>query len=137
MIRFLDTYVLFAWVKPDEPHHSEAQIYFNQANQRYLTTEWILLEFADGMSSPRNRMRAVKIIEKLRVAPKIEIIPFDDAIYAKGFELFASRADKAWSLTDCISFVVMTERDITEALTADHHFRQAGFIPVFLPDTQS
>jgi uncharacterized protein len=38
-----------------------------------------------------------------------------------------SRRDKEWSLTDCISFVVMKERGLTEALTADHHFEQAGF----------
>ncbi len=136
MIRFLDTYVLFAWVKPDEPYHTEAKIYLGQASQRYLTTEWILQEFADGMSAPRNRTLAVKIIEMLRVNPKIEIIPFDNAIYAEGFELYTARSDKYWSLTDCISFVVMTRRHVIEALTADHHFRQAGFIPVFLPDTR-
>ena len=40
---------------------------------------------------------------------------------------FAARPDKEWSLTDCISFVAMNERDITDALTSDHHFEQAGF----------
>lgn len=43
-----------------------------------------------------------------------------------------SRADKAWSLTDCISFSVMTERRLSDALTADHHFEQAGFRAVFI-----
>lgn len=46
--------------------------------------------------------------------------------------LFASRADKAWSLTDCISFRVMAERGLSDALTADHHFEQAGFREVFM-----
>jgi len=44
-----------------------------------------------------------------------------------GLELYARRPDKSWSLTDCISFVVMTDRGLTEALTGDHHFEQAGF----------
>ena len=49
------------------------------------------------------------------------------AAYQAGFDLFANRPDKDWSLTDCISFGVMTERGLTEALTADRHFEQAGF----------
>jgi predicted nucleic acid-binding protein len=54
------------------------------------------------------------------VAPTLE--QFNDAL---GF--YERRADKAWSLTDCISFQVMTQRGIVDALTADHHFEQAGF----------
>ena len=45
----------------------------------------------------------------------------------RGLALYRARPDKAWSLIDCISFMVMTERGITEALTGDHHFEQAGF----------
>jgi len=42
-------------------------------------------------------------------------------------KLYRDRADKEWPLTDCISFVVMHDRGLSEALTADHHFEQAGF----------
>jgi len=52
-------------------------------------------------------------------------------VYQAGFDLFAARPDKAWSLTDCISFAVMTERGLSEALTADQHFEQAGFRAAF------
>jgi len=52
-------------------------------------------------------------------------------VYQAGFDLFATRPDKDWHLTDCISFAVMTERGLSEALTADHHFEQAGFQAVF------
>ena len=45
----------------------------------------------------------------------------------RGVALYAERPDKDWSLTDCISFVVMRTMDITEALTGDRHFEQAGF----------
>jgi predicted nucleic acid-binding protein len=45
----------------------------------------------------------------------------------RGIELFSHRADKAWSLTDCTSFAVMQEEELTDALTTDHHFEQAGF----------
>ncbi len=59
--------------------------------------------------------------------PNIEIISLNDSLYDEAFELFSSRTDKEWGLVDCISFVVMRERGITEALTADEHFEQAGF----------
>jgi hypothetical protein len=47
---------------------------------------------------------------------------------AKGVQLYAQRPDKEWSLTDCISFVVMTQEGIFDALTGDRHFEQAGFV---------
>ena len=55
------------------------------------------------------------------------VIPASTALMDRGIALFAARADKEWGLTDCISFVVMQEHNMTEALTADHHFEQAGF----------
>ena len=52
------------------------------------------------------------------------------SLFEAGLRLYASRRDTEWSLTDCISFVVMKQHNLTEALTADHHFEQAGFIPL-------
>jgi hypothetical protein len=56
------------------------------------------------------------------------IIPAEPQLYEEGIALYRARPDKDWSLTDCISFVVMKARGITEALTGDHHFEQAGFV---------
>ena len=56
------------------------------------------------------------------------IIPADATLYQAGVDLYGQRSDKDWSLTDCISFVVMRQRGIVEALTGDHHFEQAGLI---------
>ena len=50
-----------------------------------------------------------------------------EALFEAGFNLFEARPDKDWSLTDFISFVVMEREGLTEALTGDHHFEQAGF----------
>jgi hypothetical protein len=58
-------------------------------------------------------------------------VGYSPTVYQAGFDLFATRPDKAWSLTDCISSGVMTGRKLSEALTADHHFEQAGFRAVF------
>jgi predicted nucleic acid-binding protein len=63
----------------------------------------------------------------MRASPRVRIIPLDSRLLNRGLERMAARPGKDWSLTDCISFVVMENENITEALTADRHFEQAGF----------
>lgn len=57
----------------------------------------------------------------------IEFIHVDEALFDEGWQYFQKHFDKAYSLTDCISFVVMKQRRIKTALTFDWHFAQAGF----------
>lgn len=57
----------------------------------------------------------------------LTIVPASMDLLRQGVRVFDRRLDKQWSLTDCISFVVMKSFDLNEALTADHHFAQAGF----------
>ncbi len=78
-------------------------------------------------SAPRFRADVAQFLRQLAQDPGTEIIGPDISLYERGLELYGQRLDKAWSLTDCISFVVMTERGLTEALTGDNHFEQAGF----------
>ncbi len=56
------------------------------------------------------------------------VVFVDQDTYDRGWQLHRERSDKTWSLVDCISFVVMQDLRLTEALTADHHFEQAGFV---------
>src|ERR1035438_695368 len=62
----------------------------------------------------------------------IEVIPFSADLVDAAMQLYGTRHDKNWSLTDCFSFVVMEQRRLVQALTADNHFRQAGFEAVLL-----
>jgi hypothetical protein len=64
---------------------------------------------------------------RLRADPRVVVVPSSRDLFDRAMGLYRSRPDKDWSLTDCVSFVVMRERGITEALTGDHHFEQAGF----------
>jgi uncharacterized protein len=131
MIRFLDTYGLFAWVNPKEKHHVAAKSLMASVGDHYVTTDCVLLEFADGMVDPLNRTVAVAMIRQMRTTPVFDIVRCDPSVFEAGFNLYSLRPDKDWSLTDCISFVVMETRGIVEAVTGDHHFRQAGFHPMF------
>jgi predicted nucleic acid-binding protein len=60
----------------------------------------------------------------------VEIVPLSAPLLQRAVTLYAERPDKEWGLTDCTSFIVMEERGIRDALTADEHFRQAGFRPL-------
>ncbi len=66
-------------------------------------------------------------LERISHDPQIEVVPFSHELNAEALRLFTDRSDKEWSLTDCLSFVVMARRNVQQALTADHHFEQAGF----------
>ena len=66
-------------------------------------------------------------MKDLRSSDKVEILTADERLWNEGLQLFADRPDKEWSLTDCISFVAMERESLTEALTGDRHFEQAGF----------
>ncbi len=131
MIVFLDTFALIAWSNPRDQANSKVSAYLNAYQGKLLTTEWVLLELADVFSAASKRTRVISLINTLRVDPLVEIIGYKQAVYQSGFNLFASRLDKDWSLTDCISFAVMSEHQVMDALTADHHFEQAGFRAVF------
>lgn len=102
--------------------------WFDASRRPLVVTEWVLTELADGLSAPRTRAAAVTVERRLRADARVTIIPSSADLFRRGFELYAGRLDKEWSLTDCISFVVMSDLAITEALTGDHHFEQAGFV---------
>ena len=93
-----------------------------------VTTEWVLTELGDALATPPARERFTQLLASLRVTADVEIIPASHDLFDRGCVLFAQRKDKAWSLTDCLSFVVMEEHGLKTALTADQHFQQAGFV---------
>ena len=131
MTVFADTFALIGWLNPRDVAHVRVTAYLDGFTGRLVTTEWVLMELADALSAPMARPTAVAFLQAVRADPSFDVIGYDPAVYRAGFDLFAARPDKAWPLTDCISFAVMTERGLSEALTADHHFEQAGFRAVF------
>ena len=97
------------------------------SDQVVITTSWILLELGDALRRGRDRAAFSALLSEIANDPDTTVIPAEQAMFERALELFAKRPDKEWSLTDCTSFVVMQEQGLTEALTSDHHFEQAGF----------
>ncbi|PQV62522.1 putative nucleic acid-binding protein, contains PIN domain [Abditibacterium utsteinense] len=95
-----------------------------------MTTRAVCSEIGNALSKLRYRAAAVALLESLKSDSTVEIVPLTEECYFKAFQLFQSRPDKEWGLIDCISFVVMTERGLSDALSADEHVRQMGFRPL-------
>jgi predicted nucleic acid-binding protein len=131
MTVFVDTFALIAWLNPRDDAHVQVTAYLDGFSGQLVTTEWILMELADALAAPTARNQAVAFLQAVRADPMFDVVGYDPAVYQAGFDLFAARPDKGWSLTDCISFAVMTRRKLTDALTADHDFEQAGFRALF------
>ena len=110
-----------------DAHHKEAIRFLDEYDDFLLTTRWVLAETANAAGGSVYREIAADFLRSAEHEPSIIIVGDSDSLYQRGLELYAKRPDKHWSLTDCISFVVMKEREIAEALTGDHHFIQAGF----------
>jgi predicted nucleic acid-binding protein len=127
---FVDTAALIALLNPRDllqPQALSVLRSLRRQKTRLVTTEFVLLEVADAFSAPAVRARTMAFIDGLRREPDVRIVPVDPGLFAEGWTLYCRRPDKAWGLTDCISFAVMTREAIGQAFTSDHHFEQAGF----------
>ena len=91
-----------------------------------VTTEAVLWEWLNGLSDASTRGVAAEGYRRVHADARIEVVPFQADLIDSAMQLYRTRPDKDWSLTDCLSFVVMERRQLTEALTTDGHFEQAG-----------
>ncbi len=124
---FADTFFYLALVNEDDQAHERAVGASETWRGRFVTTAWVMTEVADALCAPAHRRTFTALLALLRSDPDTEIIPPDESLFDRGAHRYADRPDKDWSLTDCIPFVVMTDRGLSDALTGDHHFEQAGF----------
>jgi uncharacterized protein len=124
---FADSYYFFAIINPRDAAHQPAFQYSQAQDTPLVTTAWVLTKLADGLSHSSKRAAFSLVLEELRSDPLGAIVPASESLFDRGVELYNARPDKSWSLTDCISFVVMRDLGLEEALTGDHHFEQAGF----------
>ncbi|HEY3322533.1 MAG TPA: PIN domain-containing protein [Planctomycetota bacterium] len=127
---FADTYYFLALLGIGDAGHSRAVAMSRTARKRgwrLVTTGWVLTELGDALCLPADRPAFVRTVTAVRSDESFEVVSMTGALFNSGFDFFKTRPDQEWSFTDCISFVVMKERGITDALTGDHHFEQAGF----------
>jgi predicted nucleic acid-binding protein len=129
--RFADTYFFVALLADRDQHHARVTEFARQNPSHLTTTRWVLTELANALAGSTARQSVATFLLDIEDDPAVTIVGESDALYHRGLLLYSERPDKRWSLTDCISFLVMGDKALREALTEDHHFAQAGFTPVF------
>ena len=124
---FADTSFYVALANPRDALHSRAQDLAAAHGGPVVTTEYVLVETANFLSRAPNRAVFVALLGALEADPQTTTVAGSHERFAAGCARYRGRPDKDWSLTDCLSFLAMEEHGLTDALTADHHFEQAGF----------
>jgi predicted nucleic acid-binding protein len=124
---FLDTSFVIALINEKDQYRNQAEaLSLRFANSALLTTSAVLLEIGNALAKDF-RAEALSIIKVLSHSSRVEVIEIDSDLMEKGLAVYEKYSDKRWGLVDCISFVVMRETNITQVLTFDKDFEQAGF----------
>jgi predicted nucleic acid-binding protein len=125
---FLDTAFVQALLNKNDQYHHIAKSRLSELRtaKEVWTTEAILIEIGNALSAA-HRAAAVRFINQCYTTPNIHVVPVDTRLLNQALGLYGERTDKEWGLTDCISFVVMSDQSLTDAMTTDRHFIQAGF----------
>ena len=124
---FADAFYFVARLNRRDQHHDRVVAFSRNFRASLLTTDLVLIEVADALAKSECRPRIRDFVLHLREAVGCEVISSSRELVDRALELYHQHSDKEWTLTDCSSFVVMRERGLTDALTADRHFEQAGF----------
>jgi len=132
---FLDSSFAIALSATTDENHARAKVLSERLKAEgtvLVTPQAVLLEIGNALAKQRYRNASVRLLQSLTHDPRVQIVPLSKQLYDQGFQLYRERQDKEWGLTDCISFQVMRERGLSQALTADAHFQQAGYEALLL-----
>ena len=133
MAWFADSSGLAAFADKSQTHHVESGRLVRGVCDRgdhFITTDYVLVELTALLTSPLRIPKPTQIafLETLRSVDWVRVLPIDPTTLAAAWKLWGERPDKTWSLVDCSSFVVMNQLGVTDSLTSDRHFEQAGFV---------
>jgi uncharacterized protein len=124
---FVDTGYVIALINQNDQHHRQAlQLANRYEGALVVTTDAVLLEIGNALSRIA-RAEAVATINHFQSAPEVTLVSLTPELMMAALNLYAIHQDKTWGFVDCVSFVVMQNYSITEALAFDRHFVQAGF----------
>ena len=123
---FADTFFFLAVLNPRDAAHRRAVEMSRSLRRPRMTTAWVLTEVGDAFAKD-NREAFLDLLKLVRTNPLMRVIEPTQEWFDRGVNLYRERPDKDWPLTDCISFAVMHEFGLRDALTCDRHFEQAGF----------
>ena len=127
---FLGAAYAIALSASSDQYHGPAEalaVQLEADGARLITSRAVVLEIGNALAKLRYRSAAIQLLDSLEEDPNVEIIPISEQLYKRALKLSRERPDKEWGITDCISFIVMQDRGLTEALTTDEHFNRPVF----------
>jgi uncharacterized protein len=127
---FVDTAYWVARSNRRDQWHEQAKVLASQLENAHLvTTELVLVEYLNYFSAYGMAMREQipAMVQDILAAPDVQVIWQTQVLFEAGLGLYHTRLDKGYSLTDCVSMVVMRQAEIQDVLTHDKHFSQEGF----------
>ena len=128
---FLDTSYLIAIESADDQHHKAASAHWAnllKSPRRLVTSSYVLVEVVTLLNSRRSHSKAVELGNNLLSSRLFNVVHVNEELFYAAWRYFQKHKDKRYSMTDCVSFLLMKKLGITEALTFDRHFVQAGFV---------
>ena len=124
---FADTWFFVALInKRDQYHQKALELSEEYENYPLITTDAVFLEVGNALSN-NYKNEAVELMESFLESDDFEVIRLNPDLFDEALSLYKKHQDKSWGLVDCISFVVIKRYEVTQALTFDRHFIQAGF----------
>jgi uncharacterized protein len=130
---FVDTAFWIASIHPADQYHQQATFIAEELEDAFwVTTDIVLIETLNAFSDfgAFYRTTAADYVRAIMLSDKVEVVYHGRSLLVQGVDFYRKRADKGYSLTDCISMPVMQDRDMLDVLTSDKHFRQEGFAPL-------
>jgi hypothetical protein len=130
-LTFVDASGWIALVNANDTLHQQSVRLFEQRlneGRGFVTSSVVLLEVGNWLSPVPLRRLASGLVERIEHSTRIQVVELTPELYRKGWQLYRERPDKDWGVIDCITFTIMQERNIVEALSGDRHFQQAGFV---------
>lgn len=127
---FIDAAPLISLINPRDQYHENIVLAFDDLDgAELIITDAVLTEFLNYYSERGSYFRelALSAVKNLMLRPDVTVVHQSKYLFHLALERFEDRQDKGYSLTDCLSMIVMETHGISEVLTTDSHFRQAGF----------
>ena len=131
---FMDTSGFFALWDEGDQHHASAirlQEQLIGRRRRFVTTEYVVDETVTLLRMRHSHHAAADFLDTVERSEALRVEWIGPERFHSAAALFRKHTDKTWSFTDCVSFAVMRELRVRDAFTTDHHFKQAGFMPLF------
>ena len=129
-VKFVDSSYWIARIYPKDNLYRQAlNISQTLVDSELVTSDSVLIEVLNKFSRRGGDFResAARYVNKIFKEGVVKVIPQNRKHYMKALELYTNRSDKAYSLTDCMSMIIMNEYHIKQVLTSDRHFEQEGF----------